>query len=289
MAGLCHRHELFMMAVTAGLGVMLRFAGPIHAEPPNRGVCEEIDRIPQDQEIDFHAPDDLTGQQEALERVEWELAKLRLTSTDELAQLARDQHRLTDLLVRSNEPQWRQEIRELTDRLTRLRDLLPLAEKELKLKECKERLTESQAFLQLLDRAHAGRAATESSLAASAEWTSVRETLLDRIAQLQGTTDRNQQIVRAEEELYRHALARERHALADLLARKRSELLIESLKRTECRAGDRPCLKRQLSTLCQIRFTSSDSERFHIMRLIGNIVSRLDNKGQAGSANCEDL
>ncbi|NJD67395.1 MAG: hypothetical protein FIA90_01770 [candidate division NC10 bacterium] len=289
MAGLRHRRELFVMAVATGLSVIFWSAGPLRAEQPRHELCEEIKQMPQDRDIDFPTPDDPRGQQEAFERVEWGLAKLRLTPADELAPLARDQHRLTDLLVRSNEPQWRQEIRELTDRLTKLRDLLPLAEKELKLKECKERLAESQAFLQLLDRVHAGRAATESSLAASAEWTSVRETLLDRITQLQDTTDRNQQIVRAEEELYRRALTRERQALADLLAGKRSELLIESLKRTECRAGDRPCLERQLNTLCQIRFTSSDSERLHIMRLIGNIVSRLDNTGQAGSANCEDL
>lgn len=163
------------------------------------------------------------------------------------------------------------------------------AEKQQSLKELKDRLTESKAFLQLLDRSDEKTPVAQLQVLSPEERSLIRGQFLGRIEALQETIGSVKEAIRSEEAAYILILIDERKGLANLRATRRVELLTEYSTWSECQAADRPCLHQQLRILCHLKLLSSGAERLPILRLIAEVDSRLNAGGQTESTSCENL
>ena len=163
------------------------------------------------------------------------------------------------------------------------------AEKQQSLRELKDRLAESKAFLQLLDRSDEKTPVAQLPLVSPEERSSIRKQFLGRIEVLQETIGSVKEAIRSEEAAYLCILINERKELANLRATRRVELLTEYSTWSECRAADRPCLHQQLQVLCHLKLLSSGAERLPILRLIAEVDSRLNAGGQTEPTSCESL
>jgi hypothetical protein len=163
------------------------------------------------------------------------------------------------------------------------------AEKQQSLKELKDRLTESKAFLQLLDRSDEKTPVAQLQVLSPEERSLIRGQFLGRIEALQETIGSVKEAIRSEEAAYILILIDERKGLANLRATRRVELLTEYSTWSKCQVADRPCLHQQLLVLCHLKLLSSGAERLPILRLIAEVDSRLNAGGQTEPTSCENL
>lgn len=162
------------------------------------------------------------------------------------------------------------------------------AEKQQSLKELKDRLAESKAFLLLLDRSDEKIPVAQLQLLSPEERSSIRGQFLGRIEALEETIGSAIEAIRSEEAAYLRILINERKGLANLRTTRRVELLTEHSRWLECQAADRPCLHQQLRVLCHLKLLSSGAERLPILRLIQEVDRRLDGGRQPESTICEN-
>ncbi|MDE2060278.1 MAG: hypothetical protein KGL31_09410 [candidate division NC10 bacterium] len=246
-----HKRKKSFLAFTVGLGVLLWSSAPIRAE--EAGLTELYAGIRENtvRYIALGTPGDLIRLQDAFYRTERELAKLLLDIPSEgSAQLANQQQTFKDL---------------------------------------KDRLAESQDFRRLLDRPDEKAPIAQLPLMGAEEWNAIRKQISGRVEALRGAIDSVEEAIRSEEAAHILTLIDERKALANLLEKKRLELLTEYSKWLECQVADRSCLHQRLRILCEIRLLSSGAERLHILRLIADVDSRLNAGGQIESTSCDSL
>ncbi len=231
--------------------MLLWFSAPIHAEQADLTELSTGIRETTARHIALGTRGDLIRLQDAFDKTERELARLQLEVPPEGS--------------------------------------AQFAKKQQSLKELKDRLAESKAFLQLLDRSDKETPVAQLQLLNPEERSLTRGQFLGRIEALQETIGSVKEAIRSEEAAYILILIGERKGLANLRATRRVELLTEYSTWPECQAADRPCLHQQLRVLCHLKLLSSGVERLPILRLIAEVDSQLNARGQTEPTSCESL
>lgn len=249
MSWLQRRRKKPLLIFTVGLGMLLWLEAPLHAEQTDLTARYKGIRETTWRYIALGSPDELIRLQDAFDKTERELARLQLEVPPE--------------------------------------GLAQFAEKQDSLKELKDRLAESEAFLRLLDHSDGKMPVSQLHRLSAEERSSIRGQFLGRIEALQETIGSFQEAIRSEEAEYLRTLIDERKGLANLLAARRVELLTEYARLAECQAADQPCLRKKLGMLCNLKPLVSGAERLPILRLIAEVDQRLKALREPESPICE--
>jgi len=163
----------------------------------------------------------------------------------------------------------------------------PFTQNQRRLKELKDRLTQEEAFLRLLETSNKEVPNRELDRVSAQERVSLRDELLSRIKDLNGEIGELEKAVRFEQAEYLRILMDERMVLTRLLAARRESLLGEYVTLSECATGDRSCLDRKLKMLCKLKLLFlSQTERVPILHLIQEVDGQLNVTNQPASKIC---
>lgn len=159
-----------------------------------------------------------------------------------------------------------------------------LAEKRKALKELKDRLAESEALLQLLDRSGRDLPKKGRDPAMATERDRLRAALMSRADGLKEAVARLEQESRAGQAEYLRVLEEERKALTELMSMRREQLLAEYESLAGCATDDQPCLARKLKILCRLAPLFQSTDRSPILILLDEVASHLHLRVEGGTS-----
>jgi len=159
-----------------------------------------------------------------------------------------------------------------------------LAEKRRALKEVKDRLAESEALLQLLDRSGRDVPKKQRDPVMAKERDRLRAALMSRAEGLNEAIARLEQESRSGQADYLRALQEEKKALTELMTMRREQLLAEYETLAGCTTDDRPCLARKLKILCRLAPLFHSADRAPILILLDEVASQLHLRVEGGTS-----
>jgi hypothetical protein len=158
-----------------------------------------------------------------------------------------------------------------------------LVEKRRALKELKDRLAESEALLQLLDRSGRDLPKKGRDPAILKERDRLRAALMSRADGLKEAVARLEQESRSGQADYLRVLEEEKKALTELMAMRREQLLAEYETLAGCTTDDRPCLARKLKILCRLVPLFHSADRAPMLILLDEVASQLHLRVEGGT------
>jgi hypothetical protein len=196
--------------------------------------------------IDPGSPDDLLRLRDALDKTEEEIAKLKLEIPPEQQEA--------------------------------------LVEKRKAMKELKDRLAESEALLQLLDRSGKELPKKRLDPVTAKERDRLRSALMSRTEGLREAIARLEQDSRFGQADYLRVLEEEQRALTELVTMRRERLLAEYETLAGCTTDDRPCLARKLKILCRLAPLFHSADRAPILILLDDVATELHLRLEGGTS-----
>ena len=239
------------LTVALGSGALMFFSGPFSAWSADLADPYKGLREATRQYIAPGTPDEVLRLRDALDRTEQEIARLRL-----------------DVPTEGQEQ---------------------FAEKQARLKEMKDRLVESQALLQLLERSSHEVSNKQLDPLEVKERELLRKSLSTRNDNLKKGIVGLEKEIRSAQGEHLKTLEEERRTLARLLTVRKERLLSEYQTLSACTTGDRPCLARKLKILCRLAPLFPSKERAPMLILLEGATDQLSVGHGSSSSLCEYL
>jgi hypothetical protein len=163
------------------------------------------------------------------------------------------------------------------------------AERQKRLNDVKERLSETQALLRMLERS--SRQVSDKRLDPTTVKlrNALRRNLSSREADFKNAISALEKDIASERADHLKTLEEERRVLARIIAVRREQLLAEYQTLSGCPVEDRPCVAKKLRILCRLQPLFPSDERAPVVTLIEETTAHL-NFGQGSSSPlCEYL